>query len=83
MRRKQFLYANLVLSHIRLGHLTSGLGQDHLRETIADVFQSPIMQDFWESVREYRLRVRANEPGSGEFDRLCEAAFQLVRTPAD
>jgi hypothetical protein len=78
-QRKQFLYANLILSHLNLSYRIADRDEQFWRETVADVFLSPIVQEFWQTVREYRLRVRSGESVGGEFDRLCEEGFRRAR----
>ncbi|MFI5906142.1 DUF6082 family protein [Dactylosporangium sp. NPDC051541] len=81
VRRKQFLYANLILSHLNLSYRLAERDEQFWRETIADVFLSSIVQEFWEAVRDYRLRVRAGSAIGADFDRLCEEGFQRAREP--
>ncbi|WP_433612846.1 DUF6082 family protein [Dactylosporangium sp. CA-139114] len=80
-QRKQFLYANLVLSHVNLSYRIADRDERVWLETIVEVFESPVVQQFWESVRETRLRVREGDPLSREFDRMCEEAFRRARAP--
>lgn len=76
LRRKQFLYVNLVLSHVNLCYRTIDRNEDVWLETLAEIFQSPIVQDFWQTVREHRRGVRQTETVGREFDRLCDEAFR-------
>jgi hypothetical protein len=78
-RRKQFLYANLILSHLNLSYRIAERDEQLWLETVADVFGSPVVQDFWEAVRDYRLRMRSGDAVSRTFDRLCEEGFQRAR----
>lgn len=78
-RRKQFLYANLILSHLNMARRVVERGDTYLPGVLADVFTSPIMQEFWSAVREYRQQLRTEGPDM-TFDDMCEAAYQAATT---
>lgn len=79
LRRKQFLYANLILSHLNMSRRVVERGDAYLPGVLADVFTSPIMQEFWTAVRGQRQQMRTEGPDM-TFDELCEVAYQAATT---
>lgn len=75
-RRKQFLYANLMLAHFNMLRKVMEPDDNYLGQILADAFESPIMRDFWATVRGDRRRIRPPGTPDATFDDLCEAAYQ-------
>ncbi|GAA4442369.1 DUF6082 family protein [Phytohabitans houttuyneae] len=64
-RRRQYIYANLILQHIRLQWSISVYSDDEVRGALRYVFRSPLMRDFWKTTARARNSVLV--PGGSEF----------------
>ncbi|MGI5246815.1 DUF6082 family protein [Dactylosporangium sp. CA-139066] len=78
-RLKQLFFANLVLGHYNLVYRLGDRDERYVRSVLTDQFQNPLMREFWATVREFRRAARPPGTPEGDFDSLCEAAYQETR----
>ncbi|HTJ36382.1 MAG TPA: DUF6082 family protein [Dactylosporangium sp.] len=77
-RRKQYFFANLMLSHFNVVFRTGQRDEQYFRGLLADQFENAIVCEYWGQVRQFRQALRPAGTPEGDFDALCEEAYQAV-----
>ncbi|MFE0251431.1 DUF6082 family protein [Streptomyces sp. NPDC059010] len=72
--RKQFMYANLIISHLWT-HWNTG-ERDEVEKTLDHIFSSPTIRDFWERTRVSRDLSLPSDGGLRHFYDTVELAYQ-------
>jgi len=73
-RNRQFLYANLIIQHIRLNVQIGGASESEIRNTIRWLFNSPVIRDYWAAAADVRAQMIV-EPTERQFADLADEIY--------
>jgi hypothetical protein len=79
-RHRQYIFANLLVQHIRLAADTFPYSPADIDRALGHLFEGPLMRDFWRDTESARLSaVRAGSP-EDEFNRRCDKIYTQYET---
>ncbi|MCI3274266.1 DUF6082 family protein [Streptomyces cylindrosporus] len=78
-KRKQFLYANLIVSFQCMAYMVDYMSADEVDASMYRIFQSEIICEFWERSRPARFVGTASGGAMWKFYEMAEVAYQRYR----
>ncbi|GAA3810574.1 hypothetical protein GCM10022403_050530 [Streptomyces coacervatus] len=78
-KRKQFLYANLIISFHYMAYTVNYTSTDEVEASMFLLFRSDIIREFWERSRESRMMGTATGGAMWKFYEMAELAYQRRR----
>lgn len=81
-RNRQYLYANLIFSHLFLNHQLNVIGEPEIMGYLRIVARSAIFREYWEAGAESRGRL-AESSAEHEFGSLVDQAMTEPPEPPD
>jgi hypothetical protein len=75
-KRKQFLYANLIVSFQCMAYMVNYMTADEVESSMFHLFRSDVIRDFWERSRSARAAGTAPGGAMWKFYEMTELAYQ-------
>lgn len=72
-RRRQYLYANLIVQHAWLQERVSVYSEEEMRSNLRYLFESPVIREFWRTTMNARDRVLVPETPEFRFAQQANA----------
>ncbi|MEU8138221.1 DUF6082 family protein [Streptodolium elevatio] len=81
-QERRYLYANMIITHVSYAYLSGEASEEEIRAELNYLFRSPVLSDFWDLSRPFRLTTPPDAPHQ-PFYEIADEEWQRARAMSD